>query len=300
MFSLLPAKPCWIWVLRLVGTSLFFRGSTERIRSPDHGSTERIRSSDDIAVDWSHLTGPAGYQGGHCNSCYVWAAIGCIETRAAIASGSSKVDRLSVQQALDCANADHMKEIGKGKLVYRTARGCQTGFPKAILQYAIDEGFMTEDVYPVLYNPDQGGSYERHRQGGSCLVNSSLVVTHPSSAQVRSINAQPHQRIDWSHRVMEALTRGPVAAGIHKSSYTIGLRQEIRQGGIATKDCESQDNDHAVLIVGYGKEQETPYWIVKNSWGTAWGNGGYFKVRRGWNLCGIESTAVYLDFKQGA
>eukprot|EP00930_Biecheleria_cincta_P010249 TRINITY_DN11225_c0_g3_i2.p1 TRINITY_DN11225_c0_g3~~TRINITY_DN11225_c0_g3_i2.p1 ORF type:complete len:187 (-),score=20.50 TRINITY_DN11225_c0_g3_i2:196-756(-) len=154
MFLLPPARLCGILILRLVGTSLAFRG-------------ERSQSPEDIGSDWTDLTGPAGYQGGHCNSCYVWAAVGCIEARAAIASGSSKVDRLSVQQALDCANAAHMKEIGKGKLDYRSARGCQTGFSKAILQYAIDEGFMREDVYPVLYNPDQDGSYERHRQGGS-------------------------------------------------------------------------------------------------------------------------------------
>ncbi|KAF0306548.1 Dipeptidyl peptidase 1 [Amphibalanus amphitrite] len=50
--------------------------------------------------------------------------------------------------------------------------------------------------------------------------------------------------------------------------------------------------NHAVLITGYGVEDGVKYWNVKNSWGNDWGNGGYFKIRRGTDECGIESIAV--------
>ncbi|XP_037534392.1 dipeptidyl peptidase 1-like [Nematolebias whitei] len=52
--------------------------------------------------------------------------------------------------------------------------------------------------------------------------------------------------------------------------------------------------NHAVLLVGYGRCQKTgqKYWIVKNSWGTDWGEDGYFRIRRGSDECAIESIAV--------
>uniref|UniRef100_A0A3B5AX22 Pro-cathepsin H-like n=1 Tax=Stegastes partitus TaxID=144197 RepID=A0A3B5AX22_9TELE len=52
--------------------------------------------------------------------------------------------------------------------------------------------------------------------------------------------------------------------------------------------------NHAVLAVGYGTEENgTPYWIVKNSWGTAWGKDGYFLIERGRNMCGLAACSSY-------
>ena len=53
--------------------------------------------------------------------------------------------------------------------------------------------------------------------------------------------------------------------------------------------------NHAVLAVGYGIEHGQDYWLVKNSWGTNWGESGYIKVKMG--TCGIEST-VSIPFQK--
>lgn len=54
------------------------------------------------------------------------------------------------------------------------------------------------------------------------------------------------------------------------------------------------DVNHAVLAVGYGVSEEgTPYWIIKNSWGNSWGDGGYFKMEMGKNMCGVATCASY-------
>lgn len=51
--------------------------------------------------------------------------------------------------------------------------------------------------------------------------------------------------------------------------------------------------DHAVVIVGYGAQNGTNYWIMRNDYGKAWGEAGYIRMKQGINQCGIESEAVY-------
>jgi len=46
--------------------------------------------------------------------------------------------------------------------------------------------------------------------------------------------------------------------------------------------------NHAVLATGFGTENGIDYWIVKNSWSTDWGEKGYFRIKRGDNMCAIS------------
>lgn len=64
--------------------------------------------------------------------------------------------------------------------------------------------------------------------------------------------------------------------------------------GLEEKFNPFEITNHAVLLVGYGVDpvSKVKFWTIKNSWGTEWGEKGYFRIRRGTDECSIESIAV--------
>lgn len=67
--------------------------------------------------------------------------------------------------------------------------------------------------------------------------------------------------------------------------------------GILNAQICRNDRDHlnhGVLVTGYGTENGTDYWIVKNSWSKNWGENGYLRMSRNKNnQCGIATEAIY-------
>jgi len=59
------------------------------------------------------------------------------------------------------------------------------------------------------------------------------------------------------------------------------------------EQCDPTYLDHSVLVVGYGKDEGMAYWTVKNTWGTEWGEDGYYRIVRGVNHCGIANFVTH-------
>ena len=93
------------------------------------------------------------------------------------------------------------------------------------------------------------------------------------------------------------VTRGPIAV-----SFEVYPDFQHYKSGVYHHESELFDGfnpweitNHVVLVVGYGSDDGQDYWIVKNSWGSSWGEDGFFRIRRGNDECGIESLAVDID-----
>jgi cathepsin H len=90
------------------------------------------------------------------------------------------------------------------------------------------------------------------------------------------------------HAVFE---HGPVSIAYEVVSDFRDYKSGVYHSTLCNNTAE--DVNHAVLAVGYGTEGGLDYWLVKNSWGTSWGDNGYFKIQRGVNMCGVANCNAF-------
>lgn len=149
--------------------------------------------------------------------------------------------------------------------------GCRGGWPWAAFQWLKDnDGYTTEEDYPYKARMDRC-AHESHCRLG----------------KVEDYRMIP--RLDENALLHAVATVGPVIIAFNASPRPCAF---YKSGIIDVPGCPTHRN-HAVLTVGYGTENGTDYWILKNSWGADWGEDGYFKMKRGVNMCGIAEEAIY-------
>lgn len=211
-------------------------------------------------VDWREkgAVSPVKNQG-HCGSCWTFSTTGTLESHWKIQKGY--ILDLSKQQLVDCAgDFDN--------------HGCSGGLPSHAFEYIKQvKGIEGEKTY----------SYTA--ADGQCKFNKKNVIAYVSGGAV-NITSGNENHLD------EAIaTVGPVA-------ITFQVVEDFRfykSGVYTSKNCKNgpMDVNHAVVAVGYGVENQVPYYIVKNSWGTQWGDEGFFKIKRGVNMCGVAVCNSY-------
>lgn len=81
----------------------------------------------------------------------------------------------------------------------------------------------------------------------------------------------------------EIYQRGPIACSLEATQEFYNYT-----GGIFIDKTGAKSPNHAISLVGFGVENGIPYWIGRNSWGSWWGEKGYFRILRGQNNLGIE------------
>ena len=194
---------------------------------------------------------------GQCGSCWSFSTTGSMEGAHFIKTGN--LVSLSEQQLVDCSWLN---------------LGCNGGMMDRAFSYTKTHPLETEGDYP--YVAKSGGLF-------GCKYNKSKgVVAAETYTDVKHDN---------SDQLKAALNKGPVSVAIEADqtvfhSYT---------GGIITSSKCGTSLDHGVLVVGYGTDNGTEYFTIKNSWGTSWGENGYVRVgvSSGAGICGIQSQPSF-------
>ena len=153
--------------------------------------------------------------------------------------------------------------------------GCAGGWYYWAWDYLEKRGQMSEKDYPFIGT------------AGSCeyFENNAIVKTTSGGVKVR----------EDSDSIMAAILIQPVSVAISANS---DIFRTYKTGVITSADC-STALDHAVAVVGFNYDATPPYYIVKNSWNTIYGDKGYVKIAiaDGYGICGINQKVYTVQVK---
>jgi len=224
---------------------------------------------------------------GDCGSCWAFGAVEAMSDRICIASGGKVNVHVSAEDLLSCC--------------WLCGMGCNGGYPGSAWSYYRLTGIVSGGVYDSQQGcrPYSIPACEHHTSGPLANCSSSIMPTpkcekkcengfsgdygkdkHYGSTAYNVESAEDQIKA-------ELFKNGPAEA-----AFTVYADFPSYKSGVYQHVSGAAMGGHAVKIMGWGVENDTPYWLVANSWRHEWGFNGFFKILRGSDECGMESAIV--------
>jgi len=203
----------------------------------------------------------------YCGSCWAFASTSSLSDRIKIARKAQwpEID-LAPQVLLDCGNAG----------------SCNGGSPNAAYEWIAKNGITDESCAPY------------QAKDNTCTAESWCKTCSPIGGckavpSATKYYVAEHGSVSGEQNMMaEIYARGPIVCGIAVTPTFVDYKS-----GIFKDQTGATDIDHDISVVGYGAENGVKYWVVRNSWGTYWGERGWARIIRGINNLAIESDCEW-------
>lgn len=183
-----------------------------------------------------------------CGSCWAFSAIGIVEPYYNFINNNPNLD-------LDLSEENLVSDC--------VVDDCSGGIPGRSLKYIRDVGIVDEAC--MLYTATDS----------ACET----MCANPIRYKVEMV-VDDYDSLNVDLLKFLLVNHGPVSVALQILSYKVWINDILY-----CHNLEGNETDHAVVVVGYDDLEQ--YWIVKNSWGSNYGDGGYFKV--GYNQCNIDT-----------
>jgi len=245
------------------------------------------------SINWRHTTAVTPIKNqGQCGSCWAFSATEAIESQMILGKGGKLAIALSPQQIASCTPATGTYGC----------QGCNGGFTEGAYEYVksapglANAFFIPYEQSLVEQTPTAAcpaskvnaiAGMDEQLQGGYATVEGYHYATPPCTS-----GACANQDLD---KFKNALEHTPVSVCVNAGAwndYTGGVMSAAACGPMA-----ADAQDHCVMATGFNTTAPTPYWIVRNSWASTWGEEGYVYLEMAKNTCGLADDATIPDVK---
>ena len=207
----------------------------------------------DSRKQWSGKILPVRDQAS-CGSCWAFSVAETMGDRLGIKGCSH--GNLSPQDLISCDTTD---------------MGCNGGYMDRAWAWTKSHGITTDACLPY--------------QSGAGRVPACPSTCHNGTKIVR-YKSTSYKHLSAAEMQNEIYKNGPIGV-----AFTVYNDFMNYKSGVYQHKTGAVAGGHAIICIGWGVQDGTPYWLCQNSWGTSWGEAGHFKILRGSNHCGIENQA---------
>ncbi|ESO96545.1 hypothetical protein LOTGIDRAFT_159961 [Lottia gigantea] len=230
---------------------------------------------------------------GSVGTCWAFSTVGNIEGQWAMQG--HPLSNFSVEQVVDCDGTEDVPD-------QKADCGVFGGWPFLAYQYIERQGGL-ESWDDYGYCSGNGKCFVCPAKGYNktlcgppvpyCLKNESCEAKIDLSKFVPGLKVTGWNAISKNETAIAygLMKTGPLSVALNAEKL-----QFYKFGIFEPHFCDPSLLDHAVLLVGFGTEKTLfgtkDFWWVKNSWGAKWGYHGYFKIKRGAGMCGINTQVT--------